>query len=283
MSADETEADIVSSQPASASNDDGDDWLAAEAAAADITQAGLSTPLTTNTNTLQGVAQLVLHPSGAISGHFVALNTHSTTQPNSNKTAGTHGGKPDSSPTTATHNSSSSSKALCLCLQGRQVLGIHSCYRDPEWALLQLSVMRYSGSADAGETAASAAVTAGLLLASSPPGAAAAAAPDTAAAAPAGTVTVADTAEAAAAAGTKAAAAAGQEADALSGAADAGSVQAEAVAWVQRKGGDLVTLEPADFDDEDTEAAVMAGNLVSAAAVKQPQVLRQLLCAMRSF
>jgi hypothetical protein len=30
---------------------------------------------------------------------------------------------------------------------------------------------------------------------------------------------------------------------------------------VQRKGGDLVTLEPADFDDEDTEAAVLAENL----------------------
>jgi hypothetical protein len=39
------------------------------------------------------------------------------------------------------------------------------------------------------------------------------------------------------------------------------SSQAEAVAWVQRKGGDLVTLEPADLDDEDTETAIMAENL----------------------
>ncbi|WIA36107.1 hypothetical protein OEZ86_007457 [Tetradesmus obliquus] len=35
----------------------------------------------------------------------------------------------------------------------------------------------------------------------------------------------------------------------------------EAQAWVQRSGGDLVTLEPADMDDEDTAAAILQDSL----------------------
>jgi hypothetical protein len=115
------------------------------------------------------------------------------------------------------------------------VLGIHSCYRDPEWALLQLIIIRYSNGDVAKQfkaAAAEAAVQVGL---------------------PHGP-------------GTPAAAAEKDEdgSDAAAGVETGlASSQAECVAWVQRKGGDLVTLEPADMDDEDTEAAVMAENLVS--------------------
>jgi hypothetical protein len=184
-------------------------------AAADADQAAAGP----TTSTLQGAAQLVLLPDGSITGQFVATSPSSSTN-------------------------SATSRGLCLGLRGTQVLGLHSCYRDPEWALLQLAVICYDGSSGSGSQAAAcaserASSDAALLQA----------------AAAAGGAAGADVAAALQAAVESAAASA---ATADSGDAEG---QAEAVAWVQRTGGDLATLSPADFDDEDTEAVVRAENL----------------------
>jgi hypothetical protein len=214
---------------------------------------------------LRGVAQLLLHPSGSISGHFVGA-------------PGSSGGELQQQ-----------QQQVCLGLQGRQVLGIHSCYRDPEWALLQMSVIKYSSNhgTRSGNTGS-------------------------------GCVGVGNSSSRAEAEqqmsgvdmkqqqdlqqhaakrqrmehqstesqhqqqqrdgtpglpGDGGGAAADSEAQyiALGAAAAAAAVVPdgrpnepvfEAEAWVQRSGGDLVALEPANMEDEDTEAAIMQVRLL---------------------
>lgn len=236
LSAHDTEQDDTESQHAGQAAAASDDWLdnEVEVPASDTTAAAASSL----TPALSGVAQLVIHPSGSISGYFIELDSGTSS-----------GGK---------QQDSNSRQRVCLGLQGRQVLGIHSCYRDPEWALLQLSIIRY-GSSDAAAAAAAVAASSVDVSGITP------AAPSEPCLRPAAAAPPPPAPGSAAAQG--AAGAAGDVPAALDGVppaeADvhASTSQAEAVAWVQRKGGDLVTLLPADLDDEDTEAAVLAENL----------------------
>jgi hypothetical protein len=242
-SADATEADTDEDNELQ-SEAMSEDWLdqaaptdATAAAAAAREEAAAVQASNNDAAALRGVAQLALHPSGAITGHFVALNNplNSSSKPNSTTAAAALAtAKADHSKAACKPAGGiSSSSRLCLGLQGRQVLGIHSCYRDPEWALLQLSVIRCGSSGSDGSSATAAAVVQASQQQGSMQDAAAAAAGDDGAAVCFGGAAI------------------GSQADA----------DAEAVAWVQRMGGDLVTLVPADFDDEDTEIAVRAENM----------------------
>ena len=318
MSADETQQDDANSDSDAdqqqqqqqsqlhMSSPPSDDWLepgttaaaAAAAAAVEDIVSDPSSPLggstRSSTPVLQGVAQLVLHPSGSIFGHFVCTQPltpqtalrqaqqHSSIT-NSSKAAVRQAPRSSAAQQFASSSSGGSSTRLCLGLQGRQVLGIHSCYRDPEWALLSLAIIRYGSSgnptADAAATASAAAAVADAAaeagvgaegdLPSSTVPSITPVTPTAAAAAAAAGGGVAGSAAAQTAAlraDPAASPAAPEEAvswgnGSSSSSSSSSSSQAEAVAWVQRKGGDLVTLEPADLDDEDTETAIMAENL----------------------
>eukprot|EP00877_Chromochloris_zofingiensis_P003765 jgi/Chrzof1/1338/Cz10g03150.t1 len=147
--------------------------------------------------TLTGIAQLALLPSGAISGHFVDQQSK-----------------------------------LCLGITGRQLLAEHTCYRDVEWGLMELTIIHY-GSNPHDQSRSSNEAAAALH----------------------------EEGEATSADDEYPDQHNDDQFDANHGAGDirrqgAGHATSQVVTWAQRTGGDLFKLEPADMDDDDTADAI---------------------------
>ncbi|KIZ02478.1 hypothetical protein MNEG_5483 [Monoraphidium neglectum] len=187
----------------------GDDWDDIESAS--LQEAPVAAAAAAGGERLVGVARLALLPSGDLSGHLVTQDSSGD---------GSGGGR-----------------STCFGLVGRQVLAQHSCYRDTEWGLLRLSIIRFADKAAAGARASAgggASSSSGRSSAGSSDGGEESEEENDRRASP------------------------GAGGEAKGGEFEA---EAEAVAWVQRSGGDLVRLEPADFDDEDTAAVLAADGL----------------------
>ncbi|GBF88057.1 hypothetical protein Rsub_00769 [Raphidocelis subcapitata] len=149
---------------------------------------------------LEGVARLALLPSGDLTGHFI----------------------PDAG-------------GSSFGLMGQQLLAQHSCYRDTEWGLLRLSLIRFdapaarSGGSDEGDSS-SGGDNAGASGGDEDDGSSGSGGGE----------------------GSSVSGSGGSEPEGGEGAG------AEITTWVQRDGGDLARLSPADPGDEDTAAALAA-------------------------
>lgn len=142
---------------------------------------------------------------------------------------------------------------MCFGLMGRQVLAQHSCYRDTEWGLLRLSIIRFATKRGPQISPCGPQAAAGRPIDEQPEG-------------------------------EGSAAAAAAEASEVAEEGDEGT-DAEVISWVQRSGGDLVRLEPADYDDEDTAAVLAADGLgdEEAFAAGFPQVWQARYIVTRSI
>lgn len=199
---------------------------------------------------LQGVALLAWQPSGAVLGLFLAGNSSSNDIINiSDCTAGVMGWQQledhQQQQTQQQTPGPGRTPALCLGLQGKQVLGVHSCYRDPDWALLQLSLIRFCEGSN-GSCSSSTALASGnsiyqqaLLHGQQQCGQSL-------------KQTLQQQQQPSEQTEAEQQQQQRQDDEGALGEGNPDEVAAETVAWVQRTGGDLATLEPADMDDEDT-------------------------------
>jgi hypothetical protein len=196
------------------------------------------------------VALLAWQPSGAVSGLFLAGNSSSNDIINiSDCTAGVMGWQQledhQQQQTPQQTPSPGRTPVLCLGLQGKQVLGVHSCYRDPDWALLQLSLIRYCEGSN-GSCSSSTALASGnsiyqqaLLHGQQQCGQSL-------------KQTLQQQQQPSEQTEAEQQQQQRQDDEGALGEGNPDEVAAETVAWVQRTGGDLAMLEPADMDDEDT-------------------------------
>jgi len=158
-----------------------------------------------------GVARIALLPLGDLSGHLIDTAT-----------------------------------GTCFGLLGRQILAQHSCYRDTEWGLLQLSIIRFAAQKQqqqqqqqqhANSNGHPAAANGALSHSPRKRGRS-------------------SSLNGATTTGSSSSNDGEEEEGGSSSMEEEEEGEAEVITWVQRSGGDLASLTPADYNDEDTAAVL---------------------------